>query len=405
MTFDPVAVACEVSSAAELETAVLETLAATVGFDVAFFACLGATPTVVGLDATQLVRAFEPGNRYEAELLPVKQAALAARGVAIDTEVLGTSRVRKTAYFRDFAKPLGGKQSLLAYLVLRGRPLGAVMLGRTGASFRSADVMAIETLLPPLTIARASFGLPGHVSRPFAHRGLPPWLGHRRKTARLADTELVVRDRRGFREMVARKRGMAAELVWTRSGLSDPSYSGWPYVELFHLAAALAHRRERALFLGCGGAVAPRQYARVYPGIQIDVVELEPAVVALAQEFFDADEIPGVRFHIADGQAFVAQADASAWDVVVIDAFDSDHVAAGLVDRRFFAALARILRPGGAFAFNLISSLDRSGSVATVLDAARRDFSDLRVVPVMVPDESFAPSDCRNIVVIGTRPR
>src|SRR6516164_3594612 len=63
--------------------------------------------------------------------------------------------------------------------------------------------------------------------------------------------EIVVRDREGYREMVARDRGTRREMVWSRARIEDPSRSGWPYVDLFHVAAGLAGRRERALFVGC----------------------------------------------------------------------------------------------------------------------------------------------------------
>ncbi|MEO7035096.1 MAG: fused MFS/spermidine synthase [Polyangiaceae bacterium] len=403
MMLDPVLAACGAGSAAEFESGVLDGLASRIGFEVGFFAYPGAEPTTVGLDASRLSKAFDPGSPYEAELLPVKQAALAGRGVAIDTKVLGSRRVQQTAYFRDFAKPLGGTHTMFGYLSLRGQPLGALMLGRTGGVFGDADVAALEQLLPRLAVARASFGLPALVSRPLRHT--EGWGFPRRhlKVARLGDAEIVVRDRRGFREMVARSRATDAELVWTRSALTDPSRSGWPYVDLFHLAAALAKRRERALFVGCGGAVAPRQFARVYPGIKLDIVEREPCVVSLAQEFFGAAELPNVTFHVEDGAVFVKRAQASTWDVAVVDAYDSRDLAAGLANRTFFGALARVLRPGGTFAFNLISSLDGGGSLSAVLAAARFDFFDLRVLPVLAPDEHVRASDLRNVVVIGTK--
>ena len=61
------------------------------------------------------------------------------------------------------------------------------------------------------------------------------------ESRRSAQETLLVRDRAGFREMVASDAD--GELVWTRASLQDPSESGWPYVELFHVAAALAKQR------------------------------------------------------------------------------------------------------------------------------------------------------------------
>lgn len=173
------------------------------------------------------------------------------------------------------------------------------------------------------------------------------WYGNRPLACvALGEGEIIVRDRNGYREMVARGRETT---VWTRCSLEEPTESAWPYIDLFHLAAALARSRRRVLFIGCGGAVALRQFAAVYPGIAMDLVEREPTVVALAQAWFGLDGIPGVTVHIDDGVAFVERALESTWDVAIVDAFDATELAKGLTQRAFFATLKRVLqrRDGG----------------------------------------------------------
>lgn len=49
-----------------------------------------ASRTVVGLDAALIETAVRGGPRYAAELFPAKRVALEARGVAVDTRVLGS---------------------------------------------------------------------------------------------------------------------------------------------------------------------------------------------------------------------------------------------------------------------------------------------------------------------------
>lgn len=126
-----------------------------------------------------------------------------------------------------------------------------------------------------------------------------------------------------------------AELVWTRAALSDPSVSGWPYVDLFHVAAARAGRRERALFIGAGGAVALQQFAAVYPGITLDLVECEASVIELAQSFFGLGALPRLTVTIDDGAAFVARAQPESWDIAVIDAFDTRSATQSLLEAQF----------------------------------------------------------------------
>lgn len=231
MDLDPLALANAAPDARTFERETLASLGASVGFDAAFFAVPGEPPTTVGLDAAKLERAFT-SHRFDHELLPLKRAALAKRGVAVDTAVFGESAVRAMGYHRELAAPVGGRHSLMAYLVLRGRPVGALMLGRTSHAFTATDIEAVERVLPALTVGRASF--------PLSWRGgplpaaSPRSLGERLRASLGRDIELarsgippeaiVVRDRTGYREMVAIRGGR--ELVWTRSRLDAPSRSG-----------------------------------------------------------------------------------------------------------------------------------------------------------------------------------
>jgi spermidine synthase len=407
MTIDPVGLASEVSTAGELERELLDYFERSVGCDAAFLGLRGSPATSFGLDATRLARALCPGSPYERELLPVKAAALQARGVAVDTNVLGVLEVRKAAYFRYLAAPVGGTHSLMGYLVLRGRVIGALMLGRTGRSFARREVELVEQLLGPTVIARASFGLPGLVSSPLpaVRSRLVDWPWGDRTIARRISgkNELTVRDRRGHREMVARDLERGGEMVWSRASLSDPARSGWPYVDLFHVAATLARRRDRALFIGCGGAVGPRQFATTYPGVELDVVEPDPGVIALARSLFALDDIPNLRVHEADGISFLENAEPCSWDVVIVDAYDADALAGGFSARGVMASIRAALRSGGTMAFNVVGALDGAGPVRSVVRAAASALTDVRVLPVMVPDEAYASSTVRNVVVVGSK--
>jgi len=415
---DVVRLAHETPTATGFEAAVLELLQQRVGFDVAFFSAKGAeaSPTAVGLDAALIETAVRGGPRYAAELLPVKRAALEARGVAVDTRVLGERGVHRSTYYQEVARAVGGRHSLMAYVPLRGKVVAGIMLGRCGrgAPFSDAEIECVEALLPALGVARGSFGLPavceplpvGTASTLLGRLG-SLWRPHVLATEHIGDTTIRVRDRDGYREMVACENG--TELVWTRASLRDASASGWPYVELLHIAALQAKARRRALFVGCGGGVALRQFANLYPGLAIDLVEREAQVVELARAWYGLDDIPGLAVHVADGASFVQHAPPSSWDVAVIDAFDAfDALDAGdaphgLLRAPFFAALQRSLRPGGALAVNVIGTLDGHGPVRDVSACLKRFFRRIRVVPVMKGDEDYAPSALRNVVLIASK--
>ncbi len=160
MPLDAVALAQEASTVDAFERGALLALMDDVGFDVGSFLDVRAPShvTVVGVDEQRIARTTrENALRYASELLPLKAAALAARGVAIDTEVLPSSAVRASSYHRELAQPIGGTTTLLALLRVREAPIAGFVLGRCGRGFRDAEVRALERALPSLAIARATY--------------------------------------------------------------------------------------------------------------------------------------------------------------------------------------------------------------------------------------------------------
>lgn len=156
---DAPALAHGIEDVGRFESEVLAGLLREVGGDVAFFLAPGRPrPTEIGLDPGSLARFVERTPVYEREIAPVKAAALAADGVAVDTEVLGRAGAHRCAYFRDLAAPLGGESTLYGLLTLRGQVRFAIGLGACGRTrFTDAARRAFARVLPSLTLARATY--------------------------------------------------------------------------------------------------------------------------------------------------------------------------------------------------------------------------------------------------------
>ncbi len=407
MIFDPIALANEAPDETTFDRAVLDLFDRSIGFDAAFFAIKGEPATVVNVDGKKLDAAIAR-DAYVHELAPMKTAALARRGVVVDTQVLGEQRVLGLQYHRDFAAKIGGRHSLIAFLSVRGVPTGALMLGRCGSTFSDEQLSLVETLLPSLAVARASFRLPWWgsplpIPRYSATSRLAGWLRGEHVHERLADhaPEIVVRDRAGYREMVASDEG--GELVWSRAALDEPERSGWFYIDLLHLAAVRAPRQRRFLFIGSGGGVSVRQFARVYPGATLDVVEPDERITVLARRWFALDAIPTLSITVDDGASFLRRAPSETWDAIIVDAYDGSALAMPLTTGAFFADARRALRRGGGLAFNVIGTLGETGEVQRIERSARAELQDVRLVPVLDPGEAYSPMAVRNVVLVARR--
>lgn len=126
------------------------------------------------------------------------------------------------------------------------------------------------------------------------------------------------------------------------------------------------------LHLGGGGLTLPRYVAATRPGSTQTVVELDGELIALVLEHLPLPA--GAAIEVCTGDAreeLAARPDDSA-DLVIADVFGGAQVPAHLTSREFAAEVARVLRPGGAYAANIADGGD--------LDFARAQVATLRAV-------------------------
>jgi spermidine synthase len=107
-----------------------------------------------------------------------------------------------------------------------------------------------------------------------------------------------------------------------------------------------------ALVIGLGGGTIPSFLRKRFPNMKIDVVDIDPGVVAVAKSHFGFREDALMRAHVEDGRRFVEQA-RSRYDLVYLDGFGTDSVPPHLTTREFLAAVRNILTPQGIAVGNL----------------------------------------------------
>jgi spermidine synthase len=127
------------------------------------------------------------------------------------------------------------------------------------------------------------------------------------------------------------------------------------YTDYFNMAFLFNPDAERILFIGGGGFSGPKQFLEYYPNATIDVVEIDPDVVAVAGEYFSVSPDPRLRTFVMDGRSFLREA--GTYDIVVLDAYSKTYVPFHLMTREFFEALDEHLSPDGVVVSNLISSM------------------------------------------------
>jgi spermidine synthase len=112
------------------------------------------------------------------------------------------------------------------------------------------------------------------------------------------------------------------------------------------------------LIIGLGGGTLPRALSQLLPQARIDVVEIDPAVVAVAHRYFSFAESSTVHVTEMDGRVYVRRAmrEERRYDLIMLDAFDHEYIPEHLLTQEFIREVRSLLAPQGVLAANTFSS-------------------------------------------------
>ena len=138
----------------------------------------------------------------------------------------------------------------------------------------------------------------------------------------------------------------------------DPKRMVFGYTRMMMAALLVVPEPQTVLMAGLGGGTLATALAELLPDVQIDVVEIDPAVVEAARAYFDFQETERVRIHIRDARVFVKRAlqRGRQYDLVILDAYSGDYIPEHLMTAEFLDETRRLLAPGGAVAANTFAT-------------------------------------------------
>lgn len=144
-------------------------------------------------------------------------------------------------------------------------------------------------------------------------------------------------------------------VIQSRMRLDDPVALDLQYTRAMMGFLMLNAAPASILVIGLGGGSLPKYCHAHVPSADITVVEINPHVI----EMRDAFKVPpddGERFRVVcgDGAAFVAQAKAGSYDVIMVDGFSYDGQPEDLCSIAFYKACRKALSASGILAVNLL---------------------------------------------------
>jgi spermidine synthase len=145
------------------------------------------------------------------------------------------------------------------------------------------------------------------------------------------------------------------ELAYTRSMMGFLLFNEWP---------------ERVLMVGLGGGSLAKFVYHRLPWVRVEVVELNPQVVAIARQCFHvpANDVR-LTVRIGDGAECMAQPMEGA-DAILADGYDGKSQVAELSSRSFYEACRQRLNARGVLVVNLWGSDRRFNEYLQRIDSA-----------------------------------
>lgn len=185
--------------------------------------------------------------------------------------------------------------------------------------------------------------------------------------------------------------------------LKDPWELRLRYTRFLALAMTLVPEPKRVLVLGLGGGSFPKKLHRDFPNVNVDVVDIDPDVIAIAKQYFQVPEDARLHLFAMDARRFVQETKA-VYDVIYLDAYNSDTIPFHLTTREFYAEIRSRLAPGGVVVSNIIGTLRGSQSAffRTMYRTLSESFATVYTVPTYDQRAGWILGDI-NIILFATQ--
>ncbi|MFZ2089012.1 MAG: fused MFS/spermidine synthase, partial [Desulfobaccales bacterium] len=128
-------------------------------------------------------------------------------------------------------------------------------------------------------------------------------------------------------------------------------------LEYWELAPLFLGKLDSALVLGGGTFTLPTTLLTHYPQARVEVVEIDPAVVAVGRRFFNLNNFPDMHIFTDDARRYLNRT-TSKYDLIFGDAYNGlRSVPSHLLTREFFQSVKNRLADRGIFMLHIINTV------------------------------------------------
>lgn len=160
---------------------------------------------------------------------------------------------------------------------------------------------------------------------------------------------------------------------------------------------------KRILVVGLGGGTLPMAFSDLFPDAEIESLEIDPAVVRVAEKYFNYRSSERVRVHVQDARVWVKRARLSGdqlFDLIILDAFNGEYIPEHLMTIEFFEDLKSLMAPGATLVSNTFTISELYNHESVTYTRAFGRFINFRIHEsanrvIIVPPEELAVEEIR----------
>jgi spermidine synthase len=182
---------------------------------------------------------------------------------------------------------------------------------------------------------------------------------------------------------------------WVRT--DDPSFLFYEHEQIQMEFLRAAGPDASVLVIGGGGYTFPRAAKTEWPGIRMDVVEIDPGVTEVSYTHLGLDPNLGITTFNMDGRRFVVErAVPGTYNLVTQDAVNDFSVPYHLLTKEFNEAVKQTLAPGGVYLATVIDTPEHGKLWRAALHTLRQTF---RHVELLIASAEWRPGDAAVLVL------
>lgn len=162
--------------------------------------------------------------------------------------------------------------------------------------------------------------------------------------------------------------------------VDDPQRLVFNYTKMLFSSLLINPNPERILIIGLGGGTMSNALHQVFPHAVITNVEIDPAVIKVARNYFSFFENEDITSVVQDGRIFVKRAaiKKQQYDWIILDAFNGDYIPEHLMTQEFLQETKQLLSAEGVLAANTFSVSELYNYESATYKSVFGDFFNVR---------------------------